>query len=726
MVRNMFFAYVQKQIQVQFDIGHFHQRAFFALSGCTGLAAWAWVAFQYGQGHLKAEPVILLISGIFGFAWLVYQGYQRNYLRGTYIFLVGQCLYIASMQWFLQEPNIAILFILVIVMGGALIGPVGVLTSACLAIGIQIGLAMLMPPVLGASFGLPGFVILVGLTALVSWLSTFGIFEALEAVEISAKNAQAHATEARQHRAELTRALKSLDLVNYQLETVNYELFQSRKIIETALQFKRKFAAQISHELLTSLNLIFGFSETIAFAQHTYGTPLPKAYLRDVTEIHRNSRHLLALIDDILDLSKLEVGHLGLHCEPIDIGPVLREAINIVTPLITSKGLSLEANLDSNFPNLMLDSDRIRQVLLNLLSNSARVTTLGGVVVVAKVQAGEVLVQVRDTGPGIPAEELQSIFEEFQQSDALAGAAGLGLAVSKQIVNLHGGRMWVQSELGQGSTFSLAFPIAESQFSQAVSSKATNTLDQTKPSFVVLGEQESDEMKLLQRHLEGVSLKPASTLDEARTLVTNMGARAIVTTLDIIPNPHQVSLPVPLVICDLPGPRKAAQTMGIKDYIRKPVTLNKLQTTLTRVAPTAQSLLIVDDEPAAVRLMKRLIQATDKPYQLAHAYSGQAAWDKIQSHKPDLLLLDLAMNDGDGHWLIQKLDQSPDMADIPIIAVSGQITRETYESGPISIYHKNFTPSETLTYLQALLATIPPAGVSDDTIVQPLTTAHPV
>lgn len=726
MLKNTLTHYLQKQTQLQIDTGYFHERSFFALLACTGLAAWGWVVFQNQQGNIGAGSVILLIGGIFGLGLIIYRAYQRSHLLATYTFLFAQIIYIASMQLLLNDSTIAALFILVVVMAGALIGPLAAFVWAGLVIMVQMGVVFIG---LGgeAISGLSGFVIQIALTALVSWLAGFGISEALAAAETSAHQAQQHAQEARRHRAELKRALKSLDLVNYQLERANHELFQSREVIDAALQFKRKFAAQISHELLTSLNLIFGFSETIAFAQHTYGAPLPKAYLRDVTEIHRNSRHLLALIDDILDLSKLEAGQLGLHCEPVDPGIILHEAIDIVRPLLKTKGLSLRQEITPTLPQLMLDSARIRQVLLNLLSNAARVTTSGGIVVQAAVKNQAVIIEVQDTGPGIPKSDLQRIFEEFQQSDGVAGAAGLGLAVSKQLVNLHGGRMWVESEVGVGSTFYLSFPVLAGLVASPVRPKPIKAAETTEPAFVILGERDSDEVKLLQRHLEGFELIPAPTWVAVRDLIPKVGARAVVATADTMPNAEAFTLPIPIITCDLPGPQKAAQVMDIADYIRKPVTQKKLEAVLGKVAPTATSLLIVDDEPAAVRLIKRLVQAGGSSYQVAHAYGGEAAWEQIQKQKPEVVLLDLAMPKGDGRWLIRRLKNEPAMADIIVVAISGQVARETFESGPICINSKSFTASETLAYLRALLATTPPVGVSvtESTTAQPSPEGHP-
>ena len=361
-----------------FDIGYFHQKPFFLLASLTGAAAWLWIVVNHQTKQLSPEAIILLLLGLFGAGFLIYTIYKKNICLATYLFLIAQSLFITTFLWLKHDPMPASVFVLVIAMAGALAGPKGAFSLGGGVVLIELGLYFFAPEILGSLENLISLLLQAGLAAIVSGLAALGLYEALDAAEINAHQARQHAESARHHRAELVRTLKSLDLVNHQLTRANAELFQTREIIDAALRFKRKFAAQISHELLTSLNLILGFSETIAFSQHAYGTPLPKAYLRDVTEIHRNSRHLLDLIDDILDLSKLEAGRLGLHKEAVNIGTILHEAIEIVHPLMETKGLHLRQVIPRTLPPLMLDSARVRQVLLNLLGNAARITAEGG------------------------------------------------------------------------------------------------------------------------------------------------------------------------------------------------------------------------------------------------------------------------------------------------------------------------------------------------------------
>ncbi len=442
--------------QVQSASDHFRERSLIALTVLTALPAWLWLGYNLQCQRIDPLGGIALMVTIVGACWLVHRLHRTHYLWAVCAFLATQMLFITSMLWLLRDLTIGYLFVIVTATA-TLAGPVSAIITTAIAIAIEVTLISLTQGAIGQAWTLTRQIFLHPFVASVSLLATSGLYEALDSAELSAQEASKRAEEARWHRAELHRTLKSLDLAWAQLQRANSELFYAREAADAALRFKSEFAAQISHELRTSLNLVLGFSETMAFSQDAYGVRLPAPYLRDVMEIHRNSRHLLALIDDVLDLSKLEAGRMGLRREPVDLGSMLCEAADIARPLVERKGLELVLELPQTLPMLMLDRTRIRQVVLNLLSNAVRATAHGRIVVTARSDGSQVIVHVSDTGIGISAEDLVRVFEEFYQSDGAAGstgAAGLGLAVSKRIVMLHGGRMWAESEVGVGSTFS--------------------------------------------------------------------------------------------------------------------------------------------------------------------------------------------------------------------------------------------------------------------------------
>jgi signal transduction histidine kinase/CheY-like chemotaxis protein len=694
--------------------------------------AWLWVGQMVASQSLQARFGLLLVGIIGGSVWLIYYLYRRYYLPAVIIFLILQMVFITLICIFLHDLKFAYFFMLTVIMGGSFLGPVG---SFSVATAVAIMEALLVHSFPGSLQGgniLLPLIILEYLAALISVQTTQGLYAALEAAEISAQTSQEHAEEARKHRGELHRTLKSLDVAYAQLQRVNGELLQAREIADAALRFKKEFAAQTSHELRTPLNLILGFSETMAFSQDSYGEKLPPIYLRDVTEIHRNSRHLLTLIDDILDLAKLDSGRMGLRFSLIDIRDVLQEVVDTVQPLTQAKKLELIFDVPETLPGIWLDRARIHQVLLNLLSNAARLTRQGQIVLQAKLreEPSELLIQIKDTGPGIPADMLSQVFEDFLQVDETAGSAGttgLGLAISKRIIELHGGHIWAESELGTGSTFSFVLPVNEPFLSRTViSNSQVGQTRATQPTLVMMAEEGSDEIKLLQRHLDGYAFANASNWKDARRLIENSGARVIITDepTNGVFDFHNSAVPV--ITCPLPNSKETAQALGIAGYLRKPLTIKAIRTMLKQKVPEAKTLLIVGDDPSTLRLIERMLQGAQPAYQMFRAYTSKEALVRVRAQAFDVVILDLSLSNTNNIALIAKLKNSPNTTNIPVIAISGREEDEAIPDRPITIFNpKGFTSTEILKYLQAILSAVPPAGRESGTSVPVLPVNRP-
>ncbi len=722
--------YARQWSRAQQVADYFGQQAFLRLVVITGVFAWLWIGYNLQIDLIGPAVGLLLMLVVIFTAGLVAWLHRRHYLGAVLIYLVAQLFFISFFIWHANNLDMGFVFVLMIVIAGALAGPLGAFGAVIAAVVSQALLVMAWPELSGSGSSLWGLVFLQVLTALVSTQAALGLYEALESADSSARYASASAEEARRHRGQLQRTLKSLDITHKQLQRANAELFEARNLTDQALQFKARFAAKVSHELRTSLNLILGFSETMAFAQESYGVKLPAPYLRDVTEIYRNSRHLLALVDDILDLSKLEAGRMGLRLEPVGLSQTLHESLEMVRPLIETKGLALLEEISPQLPVVSIDRVRISQVLLNLLSNATRLTAWGSITVRAALTAGGVTVQVQDTGPGIKPDDLLRVFEEFRQLDNTGGVSsttGLGLTVSKQIVELHGGKLWVDSVYGEGSTFSFFLPlnvVAEAPHFSRVAPIGPSHKPQ--PALVVLAEAESDELKLLQRHLEGYELSVAQTWDEAQRLVVQVSARAVIVNEAYAAHAEPPPLPVPLLFCPLPGPKQSQQALQVNHYLQKPITTNALQAALAKIVPQARRLLIVDDNPSAVRMLEQMVKSGERSYQIFRAYSGRDALARILAQPPDALILDLVMPDGDGYWLIDALRENPETAKLPIIVATGQAVEETWEGGAITITSEaGFSPTETLNYLQALISVIPPTRVERHATAPAWSAAHP-
>jgi signal transduction histidine kinase len=244
------------------------------------------------------------------------------------------------------------------------------------------------------------------------------------------------------------------------VEVRTRELQEANRRLEGASQHKSQFLANMSHELRTPLNAILGYTELVL--DQIYG-PVPERIDEVLRRVQHSARHLLGLINDILDLSKIEAGELRLSLNDYSMAEVVQTAVTAVEALAAEKQLMLKVSVSPDLPPGRGDDRRITQVLLNLVGNAIKFTEAGEINVAVRASDGEFLVSVRDTGPGIAAADQRKIFEEFHQVDSSStrskGGTGLGLSIARQIIDLHGGRMWVESDVGEGSTFSFSLPV---------------------------------------------------------------------------------------------------------------------------------------------------------------------------------------------------------------------------------------------------------------------------
>ncbi len=265
-------------------------------------------------------------------------------------------------------------------------------------------------------------------------------------------------------RRALERSLKRSEALSDSLKAINAELEEARAAAEAAKHFRGQFLANMSHELRTPLNAIIGFSETMMKFPIMYdNTPMPQVYQNDLGQIFNGGQQLLTLINDILDLARIDAGKLEVVSTEMDLQPVLHTVMATVNGLLAGKPITLNNTLPDPLPTLYADPNRVRQVLINLFSNAVKFTNMGEVgLTIRKMEAG-VQFSVYDTGIGIAPENQALIFEEFKQANAGLGrdpraGSGLGLAITRQLVTLMNGRVWVESTLGKGSTFHVLLP----------------------------------------------------------------------------------------------------------------------------------------------------------------------------------------------------------------------------------------------------------------------------
>lgn len=442
-------------------------------------------------------------------------------------------------------------------------------------------------------------------------------------------------------------------------------------------------------------NTSIGFCELILNKPETYGKrAIPAALLADLKVILRNSQHLAGLINDVLDLSQIDAGQMTLEKEWCDFTDILESALTAIRPLYESKGLYLKADYASELPKVYCDRTRIREVFLNLLSNAGRFTDQGGVSVRAWLEDKTVNVSVTDTGSGIAEESREKLFEPFHQAEGSIyrryGGTGLGLSISKRFVELHDGKMWVDSELGKGATFSFRLPVAPLTqpvggaarwFNQyaVLSERAwlpSNRPVDTPPRLVIV-ENGDDLRRLLQRSLEGFEIVTAQNIRAALDEINQAPSQAVVINDLSFSYPLRdladelTQLQTPLIICSVPGLAEATGELGVQDYLVKPISQEKLLGALGRI-PGVSSILLADDDPDAQQLYRRMLGTANAHYRVLRASNGIEALEILTVETVDLILLDLTMPEMDGFQFLSVKASREEIRDIPVILISAR------------------------------------------------------
>lgn len=546
----------------------------------------------------------------------------------------------------------------------------------------------------------------------------------------------------REQRVLLDEAQEDLQQANSELARVTDRLRTMNEIAEAARRAKQDFVANVSHELRTPLNMIIGFSEMIAQQPDVYDQHLPPQLLADIEVIHRNSQHLSSLVDDVLDLSQVDTGRMALTREWIDLSTVVHAAARAVQPLFVSKGLELEISIPDDLPKVFCDPVRTRQVVLNLLSNAGRFTAKGGATISARADADMIEISVTDTGPGILREELNRIFEPFEQSSLNAqhefGGSGLGLAISRRFVEMHRGRMWAESEPGQGSTFYAQLPIyvPESEPRTSGVTRWFSPYDsyeprqrpsrapyiEVSPRLIIL--EEGDRLRrLLQRYHPSIELFSADSLSEVEHEAARLPAAAVVINdtgqYSQIQGSERLTgleFATPVLFCRV-SDQDASDALGIQGYLTKPINREKLLEAIESIGRTVRSILIVDDHTEVLQLFGRMLSGNNgQSYTLLRASNGRRALQLLRQHNPDLVLLDLIMPGMSGYDLLREKASDPSICDTPVFAISAMDTRPGgFATEFLTVRRGNgLNLSEFLGCLQALVEVLTSPGQLPD------------
>lgn len=539
-----------------------------------------------------------------------------------------------------------------------------------------------------------------------------------------------------------------------ELESANRELERSNKL-------KSEFIANMSHELRTPLNSVIGFSETLLEMPVGKLNEKQERYIR---RIHTSGKHLLQLINNLLDLAKIDAGRMNLVFDEFRLHPVIEEVISIVEPLAAKKEISLHNQANEGIDTITADRVKFKQILYNLLSNAIKFTPeKGNIYVDAGLMTSSegllygfkadsqklIKVSVRDNGIGIKPEDRERIFDEFEQAESTYTkryeGTGIGLALTKKLVEMHGGLIWVESVVGEGSTFSFIMPLFHSKIeavyepepvekmAEAVEGHITvkghkNTIlvvEDDRATSELITAQLSDAGYYVAHAYDGTeAVKKASEIKPFAIILDIMlpGKDGWEVLQDIRLLPQTKDIPV--IIYSVIENKGLGFALGATDYLTKPVDRKTLITRLNEILSNKKksrvvNVMVADDNPDAVELFASMLEP--EGFNVIKAYGGKDAIEKAEEVRLDAIFLDLMMPDIDGFEVVSKMKSMPSACEIPIFIVTAKditIEDRLKLAGRIErIYQKShFSKEDLIGQIKTLELMYPvKAGLIDET-----------
>jgi len=537
------------------------------------------------------------------------------------------------------------------------------------------------------------------------------------------ENGKLYARLADSHEKEVSKSAE-LQRLSVQLESVNRQLAERNRQLDEASRLKSEFLANMSHELRTPLNAIIGFSEVLK--DGLLGEMPPNQH-ECVGDIFGSGQHLLSLINDILDLSKVEAGKMTLDLERLDVDAMLGNSLSIVREKAAARQIQLRLDTAAPLGTVLLDARKTKQIVFNLLSNAVKFTPERGCVTlrarkvgISEVEAwaapettslrlplapgifAEFLeIEVEDTGIGVLPEDAPRLFRVFSQLDSSLSrkteGTGLGLALVHKLAQLHGGTVALASTPGHGSRFLVWLPWREAN-PDLDDTKAMQRQPSAPPArpvaLVIEDNDRAAELVRLQLEPEGLEVVRAATAREGLGLLAQREPAVII--LDImlpdmdgwellarIKQPGSRSARIPVVIASIVADAQKGFSLGASAVLQKPVSHDDLVTALEDLglarSPGSIKVLVVDDDPKAVELLAAYL--AEPGYDVLRAYGGREGIAAARSERPDLLVLDLMMPDVNGFDVVQELKGSSETAAIPIVVVTAKsLTAEDHAS----------------------------------------------
>ncbi len=513
---------------------------------------------------------------------------------------------------------------------------------------------------------------------------------------------------------ELEDSYEQLRMSKIMVEEANVQLVQANQQLEEASRLKSQFLANMSHELRTPLNSIIGFTNLVL----TDDLQPPEGEQKESLEIVlKNARNLLALINDILDLSKIEAGRITVYPEEFHIESVVDDALTTVAPLIGGKPVELSSEISPGIPVLYSDSARIKQIVLNLLSNAAKFTDGGHIkVIVRLLERNFISLAVEDTGSGIPDDYQELVFEEFTQVDGSNtrkhGGTGLGLAISRKLARMLGGDLTVKSKIREGSTFTLTIPAIyrvpeKTRVLERTEVPPTPNVSPETNNLVVCIDDDPEVLMLLKNHLEAEGFEFIGVSDSEEAVESVRQNKPVLVTLDIMmpekdgwqvlqelkADPGLKDIPV--VIHSVVDNKALAVSLGADSYIVKPVDADRIVSVIRNFTGTSGGeILVVDDNEDFTNFLRNLLEKSK--FKISIARDGVEAIEFLRANTTSLVFLDLLMPEMDGFGVVEKMYEDERLKEVPIVVLTAREVTDA-ERSALNSKIKNIVRKEGLT-----------------------------